>query len=139
MFEVKNTGQQATEIAKRIDWLINEVGVRPSDILVLGQSEHVMESLCKVIQDISNVFGVVRPNMTRPKDHYIYKDGCVAVSTVHSAKGYDAFYAIIASVEKFCTDADGRSAFYVACTRTKEHLDVFFVLKQASPMSSAIY
>jgi superfamily I DNA/RNA helicase len=48
----------------------------------------------------------------------------VSVSTVHSAKGYDAYCVLVASADDFPADVKGRTAFYVACTRAVEHLEV---------------
>ena len=51
--------------------------------------------------------------------------GQLTVSTIASAKGYDAFVTLIASANEFLTDVRGRASFYVGCTRAIEHLEVF--------------
>ncbi len=59
------------------------------------------------------------------KEAALCRPGRVTVSTVHSAKGYDAFVVLLCSANEFRTDVKGRASFYVACTRAVEHLEVF--------------
>src|SRR5690606_32769462 len=59
------------------------------------------------------------------KDNALCPPGRVTVSTVHSAKGYDAYVVLLASANEFKTDVTGRACFYVACTRAVDHLEVF--------------
>ena len=47
------------------------------------------------------------------------------LSTVASAKGYDAYCTLLASANEFSTDVWGRASFYVGCTRAMEYLEVF--------------
>ncbi len=46
------------------------------------------------------------------------------MSTVKSAKGYDAPCVLLAAADVFPTTVEGRAEFYVACTRAAEHLEV---------------
>lgn len=47
------------------------------------------------------------------------------MSTVASAKGYDAYCVLLFGTSEFPTDLQGRASFYVGCTRAIEYLEVF--------------
>jgi DNA helicase IV len=49
----------------------------------------------------------------------------LSLSTVGSAKGYDAYCVLLASANEFDPDITGRVTFYVGCTRAIEYLEVF--------------
>lgn len=59
------------------------------------------------------------------KDELLHKRGWLSVSTVASAKGYDAYCVLIANGDEFPSDIQGRVNFYVASTRAIEYLEVF--------------
>ena len=46
----------------------------------------------------------------------------LTMSTVHSAKGYDAAIVIVVGVDQFDTTVEGRALFYVAATRARHLL-----------------
>jgi superfamily I DNA/RNA helicase len=48
----------------------------------------------------------------------------ITVSTIASAKGYDASYVLLVALDDFPDDVEGRASFYVGCTRAREWLDV---------------
>jgi superfamily I DNA and RNA helicase len=58
------------------------------------------------------------------RDHYIFRPGCLTVSTVYGAKGYDAPLVFVVGADRFSDANDGRAAFYVAATRAKLFLTV---------------
>ena len=58
------------------------------------------------------------------KDQLVAVTGFFSLCTVHSAKGYDAPVVIVVSADRFHTDTKGRAAFYVACTRAQQYLEV---------------
>ena len=60
----------------------------------------------------------------RHKDQFVAVNGDFSLCTVHSAKGYDAPVVIVASADRFRPGARGRAAFYVACTRAQQYLEV---------------
>lgn len=62
---------------------------------------------------------------TEQKDVLLHRRGWLSVSTVASAKGYDAYCILLAGADEFPTDVQGRASFYVACTRAIEYLEVF--------------
>ena len=59
------------------------------------------------------------------QDRILRRRGCLPLSTVASAKGYDAYCVLLASANDFPTDVTGRASFYVGCTRAIEYLEVF--------------
>ena len=59
------------------------------------------------------------------KDQALGQRGRITVSTVASAKGYDAYCVLLASANEFVPDVKGRATFYVGCTRAIEYLEVF--------------
>ena len=59
------------------------------------------------------------------QDRILRRRGCLPLSTVASAKGYDAYCVLLASATDFPTDVSGRASFYVGCTRAIEYLEVF--------------
>jgi superfamily I DNA/RNA helicase len=61
---------------------------------------------------------------TDERDLHLGQRGKVTVSTVASAKGYDAYCVLLASANEFPVDVKGRASFYVGCTRAIEYLEV---------------
>jgi len=112
-------------ILRRLRWLIEEEDVRPEDILVLGPSRERLRWLAAFLGAHLAVDDVLLPFEPGQKDGYISRPGCLTVSTVTSAKGDDAFCVLLASAHAFPATREGRAAFYVGCTRAREHLDVF--------------
>jgi superfamily I DNA/RNA helicase len=53
------------------------------------------------------------------RDNYIFRERCLTMSTVHGAKGYDAYIVFLAGVDLFKEDQVGRASFYVGATRAK--------------------
>jgi superfamily I DNA and RNA helicase len=104
--------------------LIVAENVRPEDILVVGYSQNRLNSLEQhATGNISA--GIHKSYVPGNKDMLIHMPGNVTFSTVHSAKGYDAYCVIVVAANEFPTDLTGRACFYVACTRAREHLEVF--------------
>lgn len=105
--------------------LIRDDRVRPQDILILTLSRDRANQIADAIEreDIRGIAGVQRA--FKEKDSALCQPGCVTISTVHSAKGYDAFVVLLCSANEFRTDVKGRACFYVACTRAIERLEVF--------------
>ena len=64
----------------------------------------------------------------KQKDQPLNHKGKLTLSTVASAKGYDAYCVLLASANEFVSDVKGRASFYVSCrscTRAIEYLEVF--------------
>jgi superfamily I DNA and RNA helicase len=117
--------RQWDAIAERLRRLIEEQQVRPEDILLLAQYRNQVEQLVEVVEAarLPSVRGI--HVATAKKDELLHQRGFLSISTVASAKGYDANCVLIASGNEFPTNEQGRVSFYVACTRAIECLDVF--------------
>ncbi len=59
------------------------------------------------------------------QDRRLRQRGCLTLSTVASAKGYDAYCTLLVASNDFNADLKGRASFYVGCTRAIEYLEVF--------------
>lgn len=67
----------------------------------------------------------MRNSNLEEKDRPLGQRGRLTLSTVASAKGYDAYCVLLASASAFSVDVTGRANFYVGCTRAIEYLEVF--------------
>lgn len=117
--------RQWEAIVERLRWLIEEQQVRPEDIHVLVYFRNQIEKLVAALaaERIPSVEGI--HVATTQKDALLHQRGWLSVSTVASAKGYDAYCVLLAGADEFPTDIQGRASFYVACTRAIEYLEVF--------------
>jgi superfamily I DNA/RNA helicase len=117
--------KQWAELVERLRWLTEEQQVRPEDIHVLVYYRNQIEKLVSVVEAarLSAIEGIHVP--TTVKDELLHKRGWLSISTVASAKGYDAYCVLLANGDEFPTDTQGRASFYVASTRAIEYLEVF--------------
>jgi len=112
-------------IVARLIVLVRDDRVRPQDILILAHSRDRAAAIADAIKR-EKIDGINDVQMAfDEKDTALCQPGRVTVSTVHSAKGYDAFVVLLCSANEFKTDVRGRATFYVACTRAIERLEVF--------------
>jgi hypothetical protein len=116
---------QTDAIIDRLRWLIEDQQVRPEDIHLLVYYRNQVERLLGAIAAarIRSIQGVHAA--TSNKDDLLHQRGFLSISTVASAKGYDAYCVLLADGNQFPTDTQGRASFYVACTRAIEYLEVF--------------
>jgi superfamily I DNA and RNA helicase len=119
---IKNS--EHDHVARQCETLIQSDGLLPQDILVLTLARERARQL-------ANVIGVrIGPNLVRrpfddeEKDSLAIQANRVTVSTIASAKGYDAPYVLLAALDDFPDDLEGRAALYVGCTRAREWLNV---------------
>ncbi|HPQ72063.1 MAG TPA: AAA family ATPase [bacterium] len=124
-FKTVNRVDELELALRRIRWLIETQDVRPEDILVLGPTRERLRAFANVARNLECVRGLVLPFERDDKDTYITRTNYLTISTVNSAKGYDAYCVVLLSSNEFTCDTEGRAAFYVGCTRAKEHLDIF--------------
>jgi superfamily I DNA/RNA helicase len=117
--------RQWAEIVERLRWLTEDQQVRPEDIHVLVYYRNQVEKLVAAVEAarLPAIYGIHVP--TTVKDELLHKRGWLSISTVASAKGYDAYCVLIANGDEFPTDIQGRASFYVASTRAIEYLEVF--------------
>lgn len=121
----ENRKDQWKKMVEQIRWLTEEQQVRPEDILILVYYNNLVDEVVSAIKSAQfrEVQGI--HIATQAKNELLFQPGCVSVSTVASAKGYDAYCVLIPSVNEFPTDVIGRVSFYVACTRAIEYVSVF--------------
>lgn len=120
--------------AKELDWvgtqiahLVHDEQVRHEDILVLFDSEHHFDvtGLKEMLEILLDSCTFVQPyGQTDAARHYIFQPGCLTMSTVHGAKGYDAPIVFLVGADRFDTGRAGRAAFFVGATRAKMRLYV---------------
>ena len=99
--------------------------MRPEDILVLAHSWNRVRGLAEAIRS-AGIPSIAEVHVAKDdQDRILRRRGCLPLSTVASAKGYDAYCVLLASANDFPTDVTGRASFYVGCTRAIEYLEVF--------------
>jgi superfamily I DNA/RNA helicase len=114
-------------IVTRLRLLVEEQQVRIEDIQILTCTKRRVGELAEAIR-IANIPGVDNihvASIEEQKDQPLNRKGFLTVSTVASAKGYDAYCVLLASANEFVPDVKGRATFYVGCTRAIEYLEVF--------------
>lgn len=118
---------EETRVANLCSKLIEEDGLLPQDILVLTSKRHRATEIATAISEKLGEDQVLRPYEETEKDGLAIQSGKISVSTVASAKGYDAPFVIVASLNEFSEDVSGRASLYVACTRAREWLAMYTV------------
>lgn len=122
---VSGTKLENELVVSRLRRLIGEQEVRPEDIHVLSFSRQRVTEVAAAVA-AANIAGVSGIHIAfNEKDRPLGQKGLVTLSTVASAKGYDAYCVLLTSANEFPTDVMGRANFYVGCTRAIEYLEVF--------------
>jgi hypothetical protein len=112
-------------IAERVRRLLYDDGVLPSDILILFQSLKRHPRLIEAVRQAAGpnvTVRVVGPEHNANKALPLIEDDVLTMSTVHSAKGYDAAVVIFVGIDAINTTTEDRAAFYVGATRAKHQL-----------------
>jgi superfamily I DNA and RNA helicase len=104
--------------------LITEEGLLPQDLLILTFRKERALEVAKRLEEKIGSNKVARPFEDSQKDDLAIQADRISVSTVASAKGYDAPFVIVASLESFPDNVEGRASLYVACTRAREWLQL---------------
>ena len=117
---------EARLLVDRLRWLLGEQRVRPEDVLVLTPRTDRVTELARAIAAaaLPGVDRVRTPLAQEDRDRLLVDRGELAVSTVKSAKGYDAPCVLLVSANELTGKVGDRAEFYVACTRAAEHLEV---------------
>jgi superfamily I DNA and RNA helicase len=104
-----------------ISRLIRKEHVQPEDILVLCHSTAECDALSSIVEGMQPplVKGVCTPYARDEKDEFIFRDGCLTISTTNSAKGYDAQVVFLLGADQYSVEPEGRASFYVGVTRAK--------------------
>ena len=116
-------GDEINGTAAMVRDLIVKEKVLPSDILILYRSHYSYGD--RLVRTLEGVVGAdccvrrVDAEHDRNKRLPLIEDGVLTVSTVASAKGYDAPVVLLLGADEFATDTQGRASFYVGATRAK--------------------
>jgi len=115
---------ETASIVDRVKVLLDVEALRAHEVLILvrrrERAEEVKRALAASVGGGRVRFAAADGN----KDQPAIQTGVLTVSTVASAKGYDAPYVLLASAHEFAGDIEGRASFYVGCTRAREWLEV---------------
>ncbi len=120
-------------LAKELRRLFTSESVLPSDVLILYKRDLPYREL--LVQTIGQLlpkgFQVrqVDPLHHANKSLPLLEDGVLTISTIASAKGYDAPIVFLLGADELATDVQGRASFYVGATRAKLILHVSGVEK----------
>ncbi len=116
-------------VVEAVRRLIANHKVVPSDILILYNSHH--EYADTLGPKLATVLGgedrlrFVDSAHQENKNYPLIEDGVLTVSTIASAKGYDAPVVFLLGVDQLRSDrTEDRALFYVGATRAKLHLVV---------------
>ncbi|MDD9824690.1 MAG: AAA family ATPase [Gammaproteobacteria bacterium] len=123
---VRHTNEEAESaaIAARVEELLRKENLTPQDILVLTFRK---ERADRLRQGIGERLGPAQVHCVYDEDNKdlsAIQEGRIALSTIHSAKGYEAPFTILASANECEDSIRGRASFYVGCTRARHWLEV---------------
>jgi hypothetical protein len=111
-------------LVDRCEQLMAEEGLLPHEILVLAFKRDRAAQIATALATRLGHDRVSQPFLEAEKDDLAIKQDRLTVSTVASAKGYDAPFVLVASIDEFTDDIEGRASLYVACTRAREWLQL---------------
>jgi hypothetical protein len=120
-------------VADEVRRLVQEQRVVASDILVLYKTHYAYKN--DLIPALEAAVGAsykvrqVRSDDAESKARPLIEDGTLTVSTIASAKGYDAPVVFLLGVDDLATDTKGRASFYVGATRAKLSLTITGVVR----------
>jgi superfamily I DNA/RNA helicase len=108
-------------IALEIERLIREEQIRFSYPLAFDD----LGDIIRARVGVERIRQFIQPYGKRDdRNNYIFRENCLTMSTVHGAKGYDAYVVFLAGTDVFSEDEAGRATFYVGATRAKQVLYV---------------
>ena len=127
--DVSPSGQAELDgLVERIKQLVTEERVALSDILVLYNSPRLFKDVLP--NRLREALGgkdrvrVVDKHHGDNKSSPLIEDGVLTISTIASAKGYDAPVVFLVGADELDPDTKGRASFYVSATRAKLNLFV---------------
>lgn len=119
-----DTAAEDAAIADRAAHLLRDEGLCPHDLMVLTARRDRAGAIAKALSGRVGDACVRCAFEEEAKDAAAVEVGRITVSTIASAKGYDAPYVILASAHDCGDGTEGRATFYVGCTRARDWLDV---------------
>ena len=120
-----NAEAELRAVADRTAELLGREALLPEDLLILTLTRDRAAAIAKAIEAKLGARTVHLSASDVAKDSLAIQPGKVAVSTIASAKGYDAEFVILASANECDENMNPRVGLYVGCTRAREWLDVF--------------
>ncbi|MGI4828364.1 MAG: ATP-binding domain-containing protein [Janthinobacterium lividum] len=118
---------EITWVEREVRELITREAVEPEHILVLCATKDLCEEVGRSFHNLivsKLIEGVILPasKPEQERDFFILQTGSLTVSTVKSAKGYEAQVVFIIGCDVFANSSEGRAEFYVGATRAKLRL-----------------
>jgi len=117
------------ELIKQVKYDIDPTrgNIDPTHILIMTREKEDVANLAKIFESEKiHCHAVLEEN----KDQYIFQEGKITVSTIHSAKGYSAHICHIVFIDKMVQpeqynlvdEQRSRAMLHVACTRAMSQL-----------------
>lgn len=126
--EYDNRLAEVTGVVEAVRSLVANHKVVPSDILILYNSHHQFADLLTAklgaVLGGEDRFRFVDSAHNENKNSPLIDEGVLTISTIASAKGYDAPIVFVLGADQLKGDTGDRALFYVACTRAKYYLSV---------------
>lgn len=107
---------EVQEVVTRIGDLLRCEEVREHEILI--QSDGGWHTLSRFETGLEAA-GIGTRMVKREKDGLLIQEGRVTLSTIYSAKGYDAPVVFVVNAQGFKADLESRARFYVGATRAQ--------------------
>lgn len=137
-----NRRAEAEGVAAEVRRMVEKEKVLPSDMLVLYMSHWPykawLEGALKEAVGARSGLRVVNSEHRENKDDLLMEEGKLTVSTIASAKGYDAPVVFVLGADLLPPDDEGRALFYVAATRAKLELRVSGVEREEAGLLGEI-
>ncbi len=130
----KDEEDELNWVVESVKELIEKENVRAEDILILTYTNKYCERLSKKFQNIKSIKKIINAYKKEEKNSFIFEKDALTISTIHSAKGYDASIVFIIGLDDFtdkynkCDNKEEkhfryqtecRALFYVGATRAK--------------------
>lgn len=119
----RNIEEEACHIAKKVVFDIKDEGLLPEDILIICMDDRACSGYFSLLDDMLAEEGIQTNNIHSNK--YSINDfqvkGRVTLSTVHKAKGNEAYSVYLMGCDSLCHNLNlrNRNLLFTAMTRTK--------------------
>lgn len=126
-------------VSREVRRLVHAEKVLPSDILIIhrklspAEVDRLLERLRPALGSSGTVRAVGRHDHSS-KDAPLFSPSVLTVSTIASAKGYDAPIVFLIAADLLKTDTEGRASFYVGATRAKLLLNITGLINPPSTL-----
>jgi superfamily I DNA/RNA helicase len=110
--------------------------VAPEDILILAGKSTSFDLLEQQLGEIPTRLVGGRSRATQ--DEPLIQTGMLTISTIASAKGYDAPIVLLIDTDDLPASTAGRALFYVGATRARRYLVVTGVKSAGSLLDEAV-